>query len=131
MISNVDLNVNIVLLNYDDDDRAAIVAKKYKKINDKIDSKCINYWQDPSGLAEYGITDDTTQIIIIYSALRQKQLYNSELISYNTINSQEMDVTEQKLTNSILDVTKSVEQEIYFVKGNGEYGIEKMNNKDS
>jgi ABC-2 type transport system permease protein len=125
LISNVDLNVNIVLLNYDNDDRAAIVAKKYKKINDKIDSTCINYWQDPNGLAQYGITDDTTQVIIVYSALRQKQIYNSELTSYNTLNSQEMDVTEQKLTNSILDVTKSVEQEIYFVKGNGEYGIDK------
>lgn len=123
LISEVDLNVNIVLLNYDNDDRATIVAKKYKKINDKIDATCINYWQDPNGLAEYGITDDTTQVIIVYSALRQKQIYNSELTSYNTINSQEMDVTEQKLTNSILDVTKSVEQEVYFVKGNGEYGI--------
>ena len=125
LISSVDLNVNIVLLNYDNDDRAAILAKKYKKINDKIDSTCVNYWQDPSGLAEYGITDDTTKVIIVYSALRQKQIYNSELTAYNTINSQEMDVTEQKLTNSILDVTKSVEQEIYFVKGNGEYGIDK------
>ncbi len=123
LISEVDLNVNIVLLNYDNDDRATIVAKKYKKINDKIDATCINYWQDPNGLAEYGITDDTTQVIIVYSALRQKQIYNSELTSYNTINSQEMDVTEQKLTNSILDVTKSVEQEVFFVKGNGEYGI--------
>lgn len=124
LVSKVELNVNIILLNYDKDDRAAIIAKKYKQINDKIDSKCINYWEDPTGLAEYGITDDTTQVIIVYSSLRQKQIYNSDLTSYNTINSQEMDVTEQKLTNSIIDVTKSAVQEIYFVKGNGEYGIE-------
>lgn len=124
LISKVDLNVNIVLLNYDKDDRAAIVANKYKKVNEKIDSVCINYWENPTELMQYGITDDTTQIIIIYSALRQKQLYNSDLAAYNTLNSQEMDVTEQRLTNAILDVTKSSVQDICFVKGNGEYGIE-------
>ena len=124
IISKVDLNVNIVLLNYDKDDLPAILARKYKSINDKIDYACINYWENPSELMEYGINDDTTQIIVVYSSLRQKQIYDSDLVAYNTINSQAMDVTEQKLTNSILDVTKAEVQEIYFVKGNGEYGIE-------
>jgi hypothetical protein len=124
LISKVDLNVKMILLNYDKDDRAAIIANKYNKVNDKIEATCVNYWENPTELMQYGINDDTTQIIIIYSALRQKQLYNSDLSAYNTINSQEMDITEQKLTNSIIDVTKPEVQDICFVKGNGEYGIE-------
>ncbi len=123
LVSKVKLNVKILLLNYDKDDRAAIIAKKYKDANEKIEAICINYWENPVELAEYGITDDTTQVIIVYSPLRQKQIYASDLTTYNAINSQEMDVTEQKLTNSIMDVVKEQVQEVYFVTGNGEYGI--------
>ena len=36
---------------------------------------------------------------------------------------QYIDVTEQKLTNAILDVTIAQKPQIYFLTGHGEYGI--------
>ena len=123
-ISQIEQNVYIHLLNYKDDDRATILARQYHETNDKIEVVVVNYWESPNELLNYGISDESTKIVGIQSSQRSKTIQDSEFTTYDLINYTEIDLTEQKLTNAIIDVTVVKQPKVLFVTGHGEYSID-------
>lgn len=121
-IKKVEQNVTIYFFGYSDSDTPVVLGKQYHDVNDKITVQISNTSERPDLASEYGITS-AEKIIAVQSSQRYKTISSSDLYTYDSQSYQTIDVTEQKLTNAILDVTIVSKPKIYFLTGHGEYGI--------
>ena len=122
-IKNVEQNVTMYFFGYEDTETAVILAKQYKDINDKITIQLINTSERPDLASEYGVTTDA-KLVAVQSSQRYKIIDANDMYTFDSITYQTIDITEQKLTNAILDVTIAKKPQIYFLTGHGEYGID-------
>ena len=99
-------------------------AYKYNSVNDKITVEVIDdVTTRPDLTDEYGISANT-YAIIVKSGEKNKILYSSDLYTYDYTTYQQKDITEEALTNAILDVTTDEKPVIYFLTGHNKYPIE-------
>lgn len=121
-IKKVEQNVTLYFFGYDENSTVMTLAKKYKDLNDKITVQSIDTSERPDLATQYGVNTNS-QLVAVQSSQRYKIIDSSEMYTYDSTNSQTIDITEQKLTNAILDVTISKKPQVYFLTGHGEYGI--------
>lgn len=121
-VKNIEQDVNIFLFGYTDDTEAAILARQYSNVNDKIKVELIQASERPDLATEYGVSS-TDQLVAVASNQRYKVIGASEMYTYDMSTYQSIDITEQKLTNAIIDVTIAKKPQVYFLSGHGEYGI--------
>lgn len=122
-VKNIDQEVNIYFFGYTDDATAVILAKQYKSINDKINAEAIDINLRKDLASKYGVESNESVGIIVESGERSKVLTISDFYTFDQETYKEIDVTEQKLTNAILDTTIAEKPTIYFLTGHGEYSI--------
>ena len=122
-VKDIEQNVSIFFFGYKEDSKEIVLAKQYHDVNDKIEVKLVTVTERPDLATMYGVTTDEQQLIAIASSQRYKAISSSELYTYDMSTGQDIDVTEQKITNGILDVTISSKPQIYFLIGHNEYGI--------
>ena len=122
-VAKVEQNVNVYFFGYDEDSTAVTLGKQYHNVNDKITVELVNATERPDLATEFGVTSTSTQLIAVASNQRYKVLESSDMYTYDESTYQTIDVTEQKMTNAILDVTISSKPQVYFLTGHGEYGI--------
>ena len=122
-IKNVTQNVTMYFFGYDDSSTAVTLAKQYHDLNDKITIQIIDTSERPDLAAEYNV-NTTSQLVAVQATERYKIIDSSDMYTYDSSTGQYIDVTEQKLTNAILDVTIAKKPQIYFLTGHGEYGID-------
>lgn len=70
----------------------------------------------------YNITDEA-QVIIVKTNENSKILTSEEIYTYDYTTYQQIDISEEKLTNAIVDLTKSKRPKIYFLTGHNEYNL--------
>lgn len=121
-IKNVGQNVTLFFFGYDEDSSVVTLAKRYTDVNDKIKIQVINTSERPDLAATYGVST-SSKLVAIQASERYKIIDSSEMYTYDTTTYETIDITEQKLTNGILDVTVLKKPQIYFLAGHGEYGI--------
>lgn len=121
-VKNIEQNVNMYLFGYTDDSQIAILARQYSNVNDKIRVEIIQASERPDLATEYGVSG-TDQLVAISSNQRYKVIGASEMYTYDMSTYQTIDISEQKITNGILDVTIAKKPQVYFLSGHGEYGI--------
>lgn len=121
-IANVEQNVTMYFFGYDEGSTAVTLAKQYHDANDKITVQIINTSERPDLAAQYNVST-SSQLVAVQATERYKIIDASEMYTYDSSTYQYIDVTEQKLTNAILDVTIAQKPQIYFLTGHGEYGI--------
>lgn len=119
-IENIDKDVLIYFFGFQDNEKTLDLAKQYSRANSKISIEDINI-NDRPDLAEKYELEDGNSAIVVKSNDREKILTTEDLYSYDYTTYEEIDLTEQKLTNSILDVTADEKPVIYFLTGHGEY----------
>ena len=122
-VANIEQNVTLHFFGYDEEDTAVTLAKQYNDTNDKITIQLINTSERPDLAAQYGVGTDS-QLVAVQSSQRYKIIDSSEMYTFDSSTYQTIDITEQKLTNAILDVTIAQKPQIYFLTGHGEYGID-------
>ena len=122
-VANIEQNVTLYFFGYDEEDTAVTLAKQYNDTNDKITIQLINTSERPDLAAQYGVGTDS-QLVAVQSSQRYKIIDSSEMYTFDSSTYQTIDITEQKLTNAILDVTIAQKPQIYFLTGHGEYGID-------
>lgn len=120
-IKNIDQEVHIYFFGYDENNSSVILAKQYHDINDKIYAEAIDVTKRPDLEKKYNITSSGG--IIVESPERFKVLTASDFVTYDTTTYETIDVTEQKLTNAIIDTTISKKPHIYFLEGHEEVSI--------
>ena len=122
-IANVQQNVTMYFFGYDESSTPLTLAKQYHDVNNKITIQIINTSERPDLAAQYNVTT-SSQLVAVQATERYKIIDSSEMYTYDSSSGQYVDVTEQKLTNAILDVTIAQKPQIYFLTGHGEYGID-------
>ncbi len=120
-IIDINKQVNIYMVGYNEEDAKQTLIKQYSKINNNINVEMIDLTQRTDIADKYKLQSGETTIII-ESGEKFKKLYASDLStydsSYNTI-----DITEEKITSSILNVTSDKIAKIYFLTGFSDYNI--------
>lgn len=118
-IKEVSLNVSIYFFGIEDDTSVVSLAKQYSKVNDKITVEVVDSSERPDLIEKYGVTDDA-QGIVVQAPDRFKVLSTSDFTDYDYSTGESTDLTEQKLTNAIIDTTISKKPTLYFLSGHGE-----------
>lgn len=118
-LSDLDQNVTITVHNmyeYVND-----FANKYAALNKNIKvEKLENLNAKAEWKTEYGL-EDTTAFIAVQSETKTKILYEYNLYTYNYTTGEQIDITEEAMTNAILDVTTNVKPRISFLTGHNLY----------
>lgn len=122
-IKEIEEEIKIYLIGFNENTSLIDLVKQYTKTNEKIQSEAIENITDRADLkSKYGITDET-QVIIIETKENSKILTIDELYTYDYTTYRQMDISEEKITNAILDLTKTERPKIYFLTGHNEYSI--------
>lgn len=118
-LQNLDKDITITLYNmydYVDD-----FAHKYSALNSKIKvEKLENLTARPELKNTYGITDENS-FILISSDEKEKILYDYNLYTYDYSTYNQIDITEEAITNAILDVITNVKPKICILTGHNLY----------
>ncbi len=122
-IKKIEKNVLIYFFGFESNNKIIDLAKQYTKSNDNIIVQTEDVMQRPDLKEKFGI-EDGNNAIVIESNEKNKLLTTDELYTYDYSTQEEIDLTEQKITNAILDVTADEKPVIYFLKGHGEYSLE-------
>lgn len=118
-IKDIKQEVTMYFFGIDEDTPLIDLAKQYTKANSNIKVEAITVEKRPDLQAKYGLTTQD-QAIVVQSKDRDKILGTSDLYTYDQITYEQIDVTEQKLTNAIMATTVEEKPNIYFLKGHDE-----------
>lgn len=118
-LQNINQNVKITIYNMSD--YVNDFAYKYVNINRNIEVELLeSLTAKAEWKTNYGLTEDIP-FIMIESGEREKILYEYNLYTYDYTTYQQIDLTEEAITNGILDVTTEVKPKICFVTGHNLY----------
>lgn len=96
-------------------------AHKYANLNHHIKvEKVENLTSKANWKASYGV-EDTSKFIVISANNKEKILYDQNLYTYDYSTYQQIDITEEAITNAILDVITNVRPKICFLTGHNLY----------
>lgn len=122
-VQNVEEDITIYLIGIQENSSLTDLAKQYSRENSKIKIEPVEDIGKRADLkTKYSITDET-QMVIIETANRNKILTTEELYAYDYTTYQQMDVSEEKITNAISDLTIIQKPKIYFLTGHNEYEV--------
>lgn len=122
LIKNVDNTVNVYFFGFAEDESTVVLAKQYNQVNERITAEAIDITQRPDLATKYGVESEDTGIIV-QGPDRYKVLTYQDLHTYDYTAYRYLDISEQKLTNAILDVTMKNKPNIYFITGHEEFDI--------
>ena len=118
-LQNLDIDTTITLFNMSEYYKD--FAYKYADLNEHIKVEELeNLTSKADWKAEYGL-QDTSAFIMISTADREKILYEYDLYTIDYTTYTEIDITEEAMTNAILDVATTVKPKVYFLTGHNLY----------
>lgn len=125
-IQGIDEDVKIYLFGYTEDSTLTNLVKQYIDVNNHISYEILTQESNPAKYKEFDLQDGYNIVILETSEGNKIIDASSEFNSYDYTTGQEVDRTEQSLTNSILGITSSEKPKVYFLTGHNEYKISEM-----
>lgn len=122
-VEKIDKEVNIYFFGYTEESSLVSFAKQYNKINSNIKVEVVDLNQRADLVSKYQVTDED-QAIVVECGDREKILTEYDMYSYDYTTYEQIDLTEQKITNAILSVTTEDIPVLYFLTGHEEYGVD-------
>lgn len=117
---SIDKEVNIILVNMSDIQSVVDFSNRYTKENDLIKVQEItDVNAHPELAAKYNLTD-ASYLMIIQCGDKEKTLTTYDLYTYDYTTYEEKDLTEEAMTNALLDVTTENKPKIYFLAGHND-----------
>lgn len=121
IVKNINKEMTFYLWEYSESSSVVDLLKQYRTENDKINYKIVSA-DDYELVSKYGFENNYPQIIGVSEDDRISYINTYDLVSYdddyNTI-----DLTEQKLTNAINNLSASEDTNVYFLEGKTNYTI--------
>lgn len=121
-IKDVNTDVNIYFIGYSENDAIIDLAKKYNSVNNKINVEVVTSTSRPDLVEKYGIDNNSTGIII-EAGEKSKILASNDLYTVDPTTYEQIDITEEKLTNSILYVIAEKVPTVYLLEGYSDFSI--------
>ena len=120
-VKNLEDEITIQLINMDEYDYVKEYAKKYTTVSDKIQVEEINDLSSRVDLMTKYDLDSTDSLIVIKTGDKEKTLSLSDLYTYDYTTYEQIDTTEEAITNAIIEVTIDDKPQIYILSGNTYY----------
>lgn len=121
-INSVTQDTKVILYGMDSYTEVMDYLNLYNKQNSHITYEILEDATTRSDLQlAYGLGTSATSLIILETADRTKAVMPSELYTYDYTTYEQLDITEQTLTNAILSVNLEKSPKIYFVTNNAMY----------
>lgn len=95
------------------------LAKQYTRENDKIQVEVVTVSDRPDLAEKYGVSGGD-QGIVVQSSTRNQIISPYDLSTYDYASGTSIDITEQKLTNALIETTIAKKPTVYFLTGHGE-----------
>ncbi len=122
-LKKIDNKVNIIVYGYDENSTLVDLLKQYNKNNPGIEYQIITNEDNPDYVTKYGFkTGDQT--VVVESGDSNKVLSAYDFVSYDYNTNQQIDLTENALTNTILNLTIANKPKVYIVTGHNELPVE-------
>lgn len=124
-IRNVDQEIEIYVFGYEENSSVVDLIKQYARYKENIKYEVVSTEtrQDIAQKYDVSSTDESSGTIVIANGDRKVKATATDFYSYDYNTYETVDLTEQKLTNSILAVTLDNAPKIYFLTGHGEYTL--------
>ena len=119
-VKDIDKDINIYFVGYDDDNADLTLAKQYHNANEKIKVEAVTSESRPDLVDKYGIESGSSGIIVECGE-RYKVLTENDLVTYDSTTYETISIAEEKLTSSILSVVTDDIPKVYFLEGYGEF----------
>lgn len=121
-VRDIEKDVNIYFVGYTDNDATIDLAKQYHNANEKINVEVVDSTSRPDLVEKYGIENGATGVIV-ESGEKSKILSSYDFYTYDPVTYEEIDITEEKLTNSVLYVAAEKVPTVYFLEGYSEFSV--------
>lgn len=122
-IKSLDQEIKMYLFGIHEDNSVVGLVKQYCEANDKISYEMLSSESNLQKVQEFGLQDGYS-IVVIESGESKKIIdANSDFYTYDYTTYAQIDITEQTLTNSILNLSVENKPKLYFVEGHEEYNI--------
>lgn len=126
MLKNVDEDVKIYLWQYVENSALVDLVKQYCHENEKIKYEILTEEKNKSKVEEFNLQEGY-QIVVVEVGKNKTILDgNSEFVTYDYITNQEINLTEQAISNAILNLTVDKKPKVYLLSGHGEYQIQEL-----
>lgn len=123
-ISKIDKDVNVYLIGFTDDDSVTVIAKQYNKVNSKINVEAVDITQRKDLADKYKIDKSSANGIIVESGEKSKVLTTNDLVNYDSETYETTDVSEEKLTSAIMNISTENIPNIYFLSNYSDISLE-------
>lgn len=120
-VKDIDKDIKITLINYGSNDTMQSIINKYKALNKKISVENIDDLTTRSDILEkYSISTDTS-LILVSCGDNETALNEYDLYTYDYSTYEQIDTTEEAITNAIVDVTTEVKPKVYLMSNHTKY----------
>lgn len=126
-LENIQNDVNIYFIGYSEGDSVIDLARQYHNVNNKINVEVTDSTSRPDLAEKYGIDTSSTGVIV-ESGSKSKILSSYDFYTTDPATYEQIDITEEKLTNSILYVVAEKIPTVYFLEGYSEFTVDENMN---
>lgn len=115
-VKNIDKEIKIYFVEYENDDSTLDLARQYHKVNKNITVEAVKANDRPDLVQKYGIETGSTGIIVECGE-KSKVLSSDELVTYDSATYETVSIAEEKLTSAIQSVSTDDVPKVYFLTG--------------
>lgn len=120
-LENLEKDVTIQLINMNDYVYLQDFANRYTQLNEHIKVERIDDLSSrPDIMNKYSL-ESTDILIIVKSGNKETVLSTGDLYTYDYTTYEQIDVTEEAITNAIIEVTIEDKPNVYFLEGHNYY----------
>ena len=122
-LANLDKDVTIELINLSDYVYLLDFANKYTQLNSHITIERIDDLSKRADIMNTYSLESTDSLLIIKSGEKERVLTTYDLYTYDYTTYEQIDITEEAITNAIIEVTIEDKPNIYFLEGHNYYDM--------
>ena len=116
-IKTIEDDVKLYAYGFSDPNSISDFLKQYAALNDHISFEYLDGNSKPEILVKYGLQTNEEAVIIIETNAGNKVISSADLSSYDSITGEEIDLTEDAITNGIYSTLSKNKPNIYFLSG--------------
>lgn len=123
-LSNIDEEITLQAINMKDYESIRDFMRQYTKINKKVKLDQIDDLSTRVDLMTKYNLETSDQLIVVKTAEQEKTLTIEDLYTYDYSTNEQIDKTEEAITNAIVEVTIKEKPQIYILTGSTYYQTE-------
>lgn len=123
-VGDIQKDINITLINYSNYPAVINFAERYVELNHRIKIEKVDDLSARADLMQKYSLNATDNLIIIQSGENEKTLTDNDLYTYDYTTYNQIDITEEAITNAIIDVITEEKPKIYFMSNHTMYSTQ-------